>query len=113
MVDGVGSLHPTAVRAAFIGLGVGVALTLLDRWAPKRLKPFIPSASGLGLAMVIPGSNSISLFVGAIAAAALKRFRPALAAIAVLPVSAGFIAGESLLGIVVKMLTALKLLGLG
>lgn len=111
MVKGVGALHPTAVTAAYIGIAVGVLLTLLERFAPARMKRFVPSASGLGLAIVIPGKDSISLFLGAALAAGLRKWRPGLGARAILPVSAGFIAGESLLGIVIKILEALKVIG--
>jgi uncharacterized oligopeptide transporter (OPT) family protein len=79
---------------------------LLERWAPKKAKPFIPSASGLGLAIVIPGASSIAFFIGAAIAEGLRRFKPKLAEATVLPVSSGFIAGESLMGIAVAMLKA-------
>jgi OPT family oligopeptide transporter len=106
LVNGVSSLHTSARVGALCGLALGVALVLLDRWAPKSAKPFIPSASGLGLAIVIPGASSISFFIGAAIAEALRRRAPKLADATVLPVSSGFIAGESLMGIAVAMLKA-------
>ncbi|MBF5044831.1 OPT family oligopeptide transporter [Aggregicoccus sp. 17bor-14] len=113
MVQGVSALHPTAVTAAYIGAAAGVLLTLLERWAPRRLSPFIPSASGLGLAMVIPGTSSVALFLGAAIAAGMRRWTPGMAARALLPVSAGFIAGESLMGIAIKLLEVGGLFGFG
>ncbi|GMT96543.1 oligopeptide transporter, OPT family [Corallococcus caeni] len=106
LASGVSALHPTARMGALCGALLGIALVLLERWAPSKLKAFIPSASGLGLAIVIPGSSSISLFVGAALAAFLRRVKPKLAEDAVLPVSSGFIAGESLLGIAIAMVKA-------
>jgi uncharacterized oligopeptide transporter (OPT) family protein len=106
LASGVSALHPTARLGALCGALLGVTLVLLERWAPPKLKAFIPTASGLGLAIVIPGSSSISLFVGAALAAWLKRAKPKLAEAAVLPVSSGFIAGESLLGIAIAMVKA-------
>ena len=106
LVNGVGSLHMSARIGAVCGLALGVALVLLDRWAPKSAKPFIPSPSGLGLAIVIPGASSISFFIGAAIAEVLRRKKAALAEATVLPVSSGFIAGESLMGIAVAMLKA-------
>ena len=113
MVQGVSALHPTAVTAAYIGAAAGVLLTLLERWAPRRVSPFIPSASGLGLAMVIPGTSSVALFIGAAIAAGMRRWTPGAAARALLPVSAGFIAGESLMGIAIKLLEVGGLFGFG
>jgi OPT family oligopeptide transporter len=106
LVNGVSSLPYTARIGALCGLALGVALVLLERWAPKKAKPFIPSASGLGLSIVIPGASSISFFIGAAIAEVLRRKAPKLADATVLPVSSGFIAGESLMGIAVAMLKA-------
>lgn len=106
LVGGAGALHPTARLAAIIGAILGVALVLLEKFLPPRARPFVPSASGLGIAMVIPGYNSVSMFVGALAAALLRRLRPALAERTILPVASGFIAGESIMGIVIAMLVA-------
>ncbi|HZH75941.1 MAG TPA: OPT family oligopeptide transporter [Archangium sp.] len=106
LVNGVSSLHTSARIGALCGLALGVALVLLDRWAPKSAKPFIPSASGLGLAIVIPGASSISFFIGAAIAEVLRRKKAKLAEATVLPVSSGFIAGESLMGIAIAMLKA-------
>jgi len=102
--DGIGALHATARSAIVVGLILGVALALLDRFAPRRLRAWIPSASGLGLAMVIPGSNSIAMFLGATVAEVLRRRNPELAEKTVVPVASGLIAGESLMGILVAIL---------
>ncbi|HEY0095635.1 MAG TPA: OPT/YSL family transporter, partial [Archangium sp.] len=106
LVNGVSSLHMSARIGAVCGLALGVALVLLERWAPKKAKPFIPSSAGLGLAIVIPGASSISFFIGAAIAEVLRRKQAKLAEATVLPVSSGFIAGESLMGIAVAMLKA-------
>jgi uncharacterized oligopeptide transporter (OPT) family protein len=70
----------------------------------------VPSASGLGIAMVIPGYNSIAMFMGGLIAELLRRKRPALAERAVVPVASGFIAGESLMGVLIAVLVALGFL---
>jgi uncharacterized oligopeptide transporter (OPT) family protein len=106
LMQGVGALPETARVGALCGALAGVVLVLLERYAPKGMKPYIPSAAGFGLAIVIPGASSFSLFIGAAVAAGLKRWRPKLAEAAVLPVGAGFIAGESLMGIAIAMLKA-------
>jgi uncharacterized oligopeptide transporter (OPT) family protein len=46
------------------------------------------------------------MFLGSLAATALQARRPRLAERAVVPVSSGFIAGESLMGILVALLAA-------
>ena len=46
---------------------------MLERFAPKGVKAYLPSPSGLGIAMVIPASNSIGMFLGAAVAEAVRR----------------------------------------
>jgi uncharacterized oligopeptide transporter (OPT) family protein len=102
--DGIGALHISAQKAIAVGLALGVALALLEKFAPKKLKPFVPSASGIGIAMVIPGANAIAMFIGAAIAEVMRRRNPAAADRLVIPVSSGLIAGESLMGILIAML---------
>jgi uncharacterized oligopeptide transporter (OPT) family protein len=104
LAAGVSALHPTARAAVGVGVVVGLLLVLAERFLPKRARAFVPSPAGLGLAMVIPAPSSLAIFVGATAAEALRRARPALADRAVLPVASGFVAGESLMGILVAIL---------
>lgn len=103
---GIQALHPSARIGALCGGLLGIFLVLLDRWAPKAAKPYIPSAAGFGLAIVIPGSSSISFCIGAGIAEYLRRRRPQLAEAAVFPVGSGLMAGESLMGIFILMLKA-------
>ncbi|WP_348652940.1 OPT family oligopeptide transporter [Polyangium sp. y55x31] len=101
---GLGGLPAGADRAMVIGLVLGVVLALAERFAPKKLLPFIPSPSGLGIALVIPASNAIAMFIGATIAHVLRKTKPALGERLTVPVSSGWIAGESLMGIAIKLL---------
>jgi uncharacterized oligopeptide transporter (OPT) family protein len=106
LTDGVAGLDPTAKIAALIGLGVGAALALAERYAPAKARPYIPAASGLGIALVVPGYNAIAMFLGALVAEIVRRRSAEAAERGVVPISSGFIAGESLMGIVVAILVA-------
>lgn len=108
---GVGALHPTARIAAAIGAVIGIVLVLLERWAPKSAQPYIPSPAGVGLAIVIPAYNSVSIFIGALVAEILRRKKKELAEQTLVPVSSGFIAGESLMGILIAVLVAVGVMG--
>lgn len=101
---GLGALHATSRVAIMAGLALGVALALLEKFAPRRLRPLLPSPAGLGIALVIPGSNCIAMFLGAAVAEWLRRTWPGLAEKTVVPVASGFIAGESLMGILIAVL---------
>jgi uncharacterized oligopeptide transporter (OPT) family protein len=101
---GVGALDVYARSGIAAGLALGVALALMEKFAPARLRQFVPSPSGLGIAMVIPGSNAVAMFAGALLAWLLARRVPATAKRFVVPVASGLIAGESLMGVVVALL---------
>lgn len=108
--NGIGALPESARTAAWVGLLLGVALALLEKFTPKKLKAWVPSASGVGIAMVIPGSNAIAMFIGSAIAEVMRRKNPQAAERLVVPVSSGLIAGESLMGIIVALLIVMGVL---
>jgi uncharacterized oligopeptide transporter (OPT) family protein len=89
-------------HAVLWGAAVGVALTSLER-LPPRIHRWLPSATGVGLGMVIPFQYPLSFFLGALIGWAWKRRRPEHAARFTVPVASGVIAGESLVGVVVAI----------
>ncbi|MDX2086446.1 MAG: OPT family oligopeptide transporter [Kofleriaceae bacterium] len=103
-VDGIGSLPESAQIATLVGLALGVAMALIEKFAPKHIKSFLPSAFGLGLGMVVPGSSSIMMFIGAGIAELLRRKAPDYVGY-VIPVASGLIAGESLMGSAIQIAT--------
>lgn len=103
-VDGIGALPSSAKIAIFVGLAFGIGMTLLEKAAPRRLRPFLPSPSGIGLAMVVPFSNSLSFFVGALVAEAVRRRMPQYSSYTI-PIASGLIAGESLVAIAITIST--------
>lgn len=105
LANGVESLHPWARWGMLVGGSIGIILPLLELWLPKH-KKWIPSATGLGLALVIPFWNSFSMFLGALIAFAWGKWNKDHAERYVVPVASGLIAGESLLGVAVALLSA-------
>jgi OPT family oligopeptide transporter len=101
--NGLDSLHPSVQVAMLIGLGIGFVLAIAEKYAPKKIKPWVPSANGLGIAMVIPCANAVVMFLGALVAEILKRRQQDAN---VIPVASGLIAGESLMGIVAALLVS-------
>ncbi len=101
LAQGFESLPTGALAAMSVGAIVGVVLTLADEFAPPRYRKWIPSAVGLGIAGVIPAFNSVSMFVGALAAWFVAKAAPAVDREYTIPVSSGLIAGESLMGVAI------------
>jgi uncharacterized oligopeptide transporter (OPT) family protein len=109
LAKGFFTLHPSAQIALVAGGVLGIILVLLERWFPKW-KKFIPSPAGLGLAFTTPAYNTISMFIGASIATIMEKKKPELAEKTVVPVSSGFIAGESLIGVLIAALVVAGIL---
>ncbi len=103
-VNGVGALPYSAQIAIAIGVAAGVGLTLLDKAAPRAVRAYLPSPSAIGIAMVVPWSNSLAFFLGTAVAELIRRrfrrFDPYT-----VPVASGLIAGESLVAIAITIAT--------
>lgn len=109
LAKGFNTLHPTAQYALLVGALLGIALVLLEKAFPKWRK-FIPSPTGLGLAFTTPAFNTISMFAGALIALTIERRNAEAADRLVVPVSSGFIAGESLVGVLIAALVVAGIL---
>jgi uncharacterized oligopeptide transporter (OPT) family protein len=103
LAKGLDSLPPGAVYAMLVGGLVGIAITLAEHFLPRRYARWIPSATGLGIAGVIPAFNSISMFLGALAAWLWARADARSAGRCTIPASSGLIAGESLMGVAILL----------
>jgi uncharacterized oligopeptide transporter (OPT) family protein len=101
---GPANLHPMARWGIAIGLALGVALALAERFAPSKRGSVVPSATGIGLGLMLPFTTSLSFALGALAASAFRRWDARGADRYVIPVSSGLIAGESILGVIVAAL---------
>ena len=51
-----------------IGGILGIIISLLEEFLPRKYVKWVPSATGLGLAGVIMPQNSFSMFVGSLMA---------------------------------------------
>ena len=103
-VGGIASLPHSAKIAIGVGLALGVGLTLIDKAVSRGVRRFLPSPSAFGIAMILPFSNSLAIFIGAGAAELIRRRDPQLDAYTV-PIASGLIAGESLVAIAITIAT--------
>ncbi len=104
---GLSSLDVTARWALAVGGLIGIIIPVSERCLPVKARPFVPSAMGLGLAFVIPFWNTISIFVGAFVAWLMTRRARELASTYIIPGASGLIAGESLIGVMIALLSML------
>ncbi|MHC1725787.1 MAG: OPT family oligopeptide transporter [Syntrophobacteraceae bacterium] len=103
LANGLAGLHGSARIALAVGAVLGALLSILERFASGRVRALVPSAMGLGLAFVIPFWNTLSIFIGALAAWLLRK---SAAETYRIPVAAGIIAGESLIGVLLALVSA-------
>jgi len=97
---GLSNLHPMARYAIVVGVVLGALLAVVEWQAPKA-KRYLPSATGLGLGMLLPFFSSFSMLLGALIGWGYEKLSPKQAERFVVPVSSGIIAGESIIGVVV------------
>jgi len=112
LAKGIHALPEGALAAIIVGALLGIALTLLEEYGPERLRPWLPSTTGLGIAGVIPAFNSLAMFAGAFLAWSFAKANAQAADRYTVPVSSGLIAGESLMGVAIILgLEVVKFLG--
>ena len=106
------SLPWGAAHAIAIGALLGLVLPLLERFLP-RLRPWLPSAMGLGLGFVIDFASGFGFTLGALVAWAWKRANAAQAETYTVPVGSGFVAGQALVeALITIVLAAIGLMAL-
>ena len=111
LAKGLGALPTGATAGLLIGGAVGIVLALIEDFVPKKYKMYTLSSTAAGIAWVIPAWNSFSMFLGSLIAWMIVRANAARAERYNLAVASGFIAGESLIAVLVAALVAAKVLG--
>jgi uncharacterized oligopeptide transporter (OPT) family protein len=101
---GLDHFHPMARQCIVAGLVLGTALVVLERSLPARLRRFTPSATGIGLGMILPFYYPLAMFLGALLAWVAEHVSAEWADKNTLTIASGVIAGESIMGVVVAAL---------
>jgi uncharacterized oligopeptide transporter (OPT) family protein len=90
-------------------LGVGCALGVVIALAEGRYKKYLPSPTGIGIGMLIPGVYMLPMVVGGLIQFAWHKARPESEEAYVTPLASGFIAGEALVFVVLAIIAAVGL----
>jgi OPT family oligopeptide transporter len=106
LTQGVHMLPKSAVVAILIGAFLGILFPLIEKLWPKT-RNWMPSAMGLGLAMVIPFNNALAFAVGAIITWVWTKFHPKTADNYNVPIASGLVAGEALIAAIIAILCTL------
>jgi uncharacterized oligopeptide transporter (OPT) family protein len=101
---GISALPRYALLFLVIGAIVGIAITLGEtRWK------WLPSATGLGIGMMIPGIYVFTMVLGGFLFSAWEKVDRQSAAKLGMPLASGLIAGEAIMAVVIPVLIALHL----
>jgi OPT family oligopeptide transporter len=106
LTQGVHMLPKTAVAAIVVGALLGILFPLLEKLWPKT-RNWMPSAMGLGLAMVIPFNNALAFAIGAIITWVWTKSHSKTAEDYNVPIASGLVAGESLVAAIIAILCTL------
>jgi uncharacterized oligopeptide transporter (OPT) family protein len=100
---GLQAMHPMHRAMIFWGLGLGAAMLALELLFPKQRK-WLPSATGIGLGLILPFNFPLSMFLGAVIAAVWMKKDQKSGDFYIIPIVSGLIAGLSIFGVIGKVM---------
>jgi uncharacterized oligopeptide transporter (OPT) family protein len=109
LTTGGSALLPGAGRMALIFAGLGIVLALLE--TNRTIKKWLPSATAVGMGMVVPGLYIFTMVLGGFLAWVwIKASGRDQAQRFSAPLASGLIAGEALVAVLIPLLVAVGLL---
>jgi uncharacterized oligopeptide transporter (OPT) family protein len=108
LTKGIDSLPQSARIAILVGAAFGIILPVLERFVPKHMKKYWPSAAGLGLAFMLPFYNCLAFTIGAVIAWLWQQFDKRRQDLYCVPLASGLVAGESLVAAFIAMLSTVN-----
>ncbi|TBR25877.1 OPT family oligopeptide transporter [bacterium] len=106
---GLSALPPGAIAALGIAVVLGILFTLLEQ---TKHKAYVPSPTGLGIGMLVPGSAIVTMFLGGVLDWAWNKLDPKSWDRHLVPLASGFVAGEAIVAVVLPILVAAGLMTL-
>jgi uncharacterized oligopeptide transporter (OPT) family protein len=105
LARGFGALPRGAVTALILASILGVVLTVLE----SRGKRWVPSPTGVGIAMLVPASVIFVMFLGGVVEWWWGRTDRQTYTLYMIPLASGFISGEAIVAVIVPLLVVLGL----
>jgi uncharacterized oligopeptide transporter (OPT) family protein len=105
---GFDRLPDYALVFLLVGAAVGITITLCESYTSWGHR-FLPSATGLGIGMMVPGSAVFAMVLGGILMSIWMRAHKSSADKLGMPLASGLIAGEAVMAILIPLLIAIGL----
>ncbi len=102
LTKGFDALPPGCLVGLLIGIGVGIALTLLSEIYSEKT----PSPAAIGIGMLIPASVLMTFILGGVGQLIWVKSAPKSEEDYRIPLASGLIAGEAILAVVLALLAA-------
>ncbi len=102
--QGFDKLPAGCFTALIVSLFIGALLTVLE---PKHHR-FVPSPTGVGIGMLIPGLYVVPMVLGGLTQFIWKKFKPQNEEAYNLPLASGLIAGEAIVVLILSMAAIFK-----
>jgi uncharacterized oligopeptide transporter (OPT) family protein len=103
---GLSALPPGAVTALVIASVLGVVLAVME----SRKVKWVPSATAVGIAMLVPASVIFVMFLGGVVEWIWRKRDPVSSDLYLTPLASGLIAGEAIIAVLVPILVVLGLI---
>lgn len=107
LTKGLSALPEGCLTALWVSVVVGIVLTAFDA---TRFKKYMPSPTGVGIGMLVPGVAISMMVLGSILEYVWRKMSPHGAKRHLVPLASGFIAGEALVAVIIPILVLLGLL---
>ncbi len=107
LTKGLSALPEGCLTALWVSVVVGIALTTFDA---TRFKKYMPSPTGIGIGMLVPGVAISMMVIGSIVECVWRKMSPDTAKRHIVPLASGLIAGEALVAVIIPILVLLGLL---
>ena len=108
--EGVSALPTGALQALLTGVAVGVLLSILE--SNGRIRKWVPSPTGIGIGILVPGSAVIAMFAGAVSGELWRMGARKSYDARCVPLASGFIAGEAIIAVLIPILVAIGIVHL-
>jgi len=102
--SGIEHMHPMHVSAIYVGLSIGAFMVIAEKFAPKSIRTWLPSATGVGLGFILPFQYPLSMLIGAGIGAIWTHKNKKTSDDYLVPIASGIIAGVSIMGVVAAAL---------
>jgi uncharacterized oligopeptide transporter (OPT) family protein len=106
LTEGGAALGKYALEAAVLFGVLGIVIAVLER----RWHRWLPSPTGVGIGMMVPGAVVFTMFIGALLGVLWEKTHRRSADKLAIPLASGLIAGEALVAVVIPLLIAIGLL---